>query len=466
MSDYSTELPVRSQLPGQTNYDDILVKIADGTAGASQLLGVDASGRITVKLDDGFGNGINSQTLAATQWLQVVMPANGPAAPGTASTFSVLAGGIYNATTPTLTDGQQASLQLTSSGALIVSATLPYDTNYGTVGANTLRTAAEIGNATGAANFNYGTVGAQTLRVASQIGNATGAADFGAGATDAQTLRVAANTYDGAGNAINSVALGGSRYLDVSNPNIGPAAPGTASAYSALAGGIYNSPAETLTAGQQSALQLTSSGALIVSATLPYDTNWGTVDATTLRTAAEIGNATGAADFNYGTVGVQTLRVAAQLGNATGSIDYGNGATDAQTIRVAANLDVNGTDVSSTNPVPVSIVSTTAGTAIQAYYTFAALAAGASHTFTYTVAAGHSFNLERVWSTASGKIKTQVQNNGATIFTGFNSTANPNIDMTVVVAPLIAAGVAVTVIITNLDLVPFDVYATVEGNQN
>lgn len=43
--------------------------------------------------------------------------------------------------------------------------TLSNDTNYGVVGASTLRTASQIGNATGAASFNAGIVGAQTLRV-------------------------------------------------------------------------------------------------------------------------------------------------------------------------------------------------------------------------------------------------------------------------------------------------------------
>lgn len=46
-----------------------------------------------------------------------------------------------------------------------VTAVLSYDTNYGTVGVNTLRSAAQIGNATGAANFGAGTTTAQTLRV-------------------------------------------------------------------------------------------------------------------------------------------------------------------------------------------------------------------------------------------------------------------------------------------------------------
>lgn len=39
------------------------------------------------------------------------------------------------------------------------------DTDYGTVGANTIRTGAQIGNATGAADFNSGAASAQTLRV-------------------------------------------------------------------------------------------------------------------------------------------------------------------------------------------------------------------------------------------------------------------------------------------------------------
>jgi hypothetical protein len=71
-----------------------------------------------------------------------------------------------------------------------------------------------------------------------------------------------------------------------------------------------------------------------------------------------------------------------------------------------------------------------------------------------------------MWASASGKIKAVLQNNGSTIMVGFNSTANPNIDMTIVAPPTIAAGNTASVIITNLDLVAFDVYATIEGNQN
>src|ERR1035437_8107480 len=170
MADYDSELPIRSQLPGQVAPDDIIVKIGDATNPTTQMLVVDAAGKITVKLDDQSGNGIDSQSLAATRWLQVVDPANGPAQPGTASAYSTLAGGIYNSPGVTLTAGQQASLQLDSSGHLLVTNTNTDDHNYGVVGSNTLRTAAQIGNATGAADFNAGATGAQTLRVVANQG--------------------------------------------------------------------------------------------------------------------------------------------------------------------------------------------------------------------------------------------------------------------------------------------------------
>lgn len=187
MSDFNSSLPVRTQSNG-----DVVAFIADGTV-SSQLLAVDSSGRITIKLDDGVGNAINSQSLSATQWLQVTDPAQGPAAPGAAASFSELAGGIFHSSPITLTNGQQSSIQLSAAGHVLVDATVvfPYDTNYGVVGATTLRTAAQIGNATGAADFNFGTIGAQSLRVAAEVGNATGIADYNFGAASAQTLRSA-----------------------------------------------------------------------------------------------------------------------------------------------------------------------------------------------------------------------------------------------------------------------------------
>lgn len=198
MSDFNSSLPVRTQSNG-----DVVAFLADGTT-PSQLLAIDSSGRVTIKLDDGSGNAITSQVSGAQRALDVGInvsgvqidpreirlltatdvvtsqqgttpwvskdQADGPVTPGTVASFSNLAGGQFNTTLPTLTNGQQAALQVSSSGLLLTSTTLSEDTNYGTVGTNTLRSAAQIGNATGAADFNSGATGAQTLRVAANQG--------------------------------------------------------------------------------------------------------------------------------------------------------------------------------------------------------------------------------------------------------------------------------------------------------
>lgn len=245
MSDINSGLPLRTQLPGQVNYDDVIIRVADAT-NTGNLLAVDAAGLIGIRNYDGAGVAITSQANGGQRALDVMSQSAGPVAPGAAASFSDLIGAQYNATLPVATDGQQVSVQVDANGRLYAVVTaLPatVDTNYGAVGASTIRTASQIGNAagaadfnfgsagaqtlrvaailgnaagaiaydfgassaqtvrtsalvgnaTGAADFNYGAVGAQTLRTASQIGNATGAANFGNGATGAQTLRVAAN---------------------------------------------------------------------------------------------------------------------------------------------------------------------------------------------------------------------------------------------------------------------------------
>jgi hypothetical protein len=99
----------------------------------------------------------------------LTFPANaGPVSPGTIAGSSGLIGGEYSTTLPTLTTGQQAAIQVDSRGRLlIVDTNFPgtVDTNYGTVGVNTIRTASQIGNATGGADFAAGNSSAQTLRV-------------------------------------------------------------------------------------------------------------------------------------------------------------------------------------------------------------------------------------------------------------------------------------------------------------
>jgi hypothetical protein len=429
MSDFNSALPIRSELVGQAVYEDIIIKLGDATNPATQQAAVDTFGSQSSVIKDIAGNAIGDQLLSASYWFQVVMPANGPAAPGTASAFSVLAGGIYNSTPPTLTTGQQSALQLDANGRLLVDAAIvfPYDENWGVVGPTTLRTAAEIGNATGAADFNYGTVGAQTLRVASQIGNATGAADFGAGATDAQTLRVTANQ----------------------------GTPGTA------ANGWFVRPTDGT---NSQAYTAAGEAKVTITEPLPAGTNSiGTVVASNFPTTV---------DTNYGTVGANTIRTAAQIGNATGAADFNNGATDAQTLRVAANLAVGGANVSGTNPVPVSITSALVGTSINDYNTAAAVAAGGTSNHVYTITSAKTFNGKKIWASASGalKIEVQVSPDGSTYTTkwvGFNSTATPNItiDLDELVFLESGTGSTIRIIRTNEDKKAMDVYSTISGTE-
>lgn len=400
MADFNSSLPVRTQANG-----DVVAFLADGTT-PSQLLAITAAGHLLNDLFDGSGTALTSQANGGQRALDVMPQTAGPVTPGTVAAFSNLIGGQFNTTLPTLTNGQQSAVQLDSRGrVLTTSSNFPttVDTNYGTVGANTVRTAAQIGNATGAADFNTGAIGAQTLRVAANLSNATGAVDYNFGAASAQTLRVAA---------------------------------------------------------------------LLGNATGVIDYNYGAASAQTIRVASQIGNAAGAADFNYGTIGAQSLRVASQIGNATGAANFGNGATGAQTLRVAANLAVAGADVTTLNPVPVTIVSTTLGTEINKYNTTASLAAGSSVNHNYAITALKTFKGKMFWASASGKIKIEVQispdgTTFTTFWVGFNSTATPNISINLDLLTITDTGVGsvVRIIVTNKDLLAQDVYSTISGSE-
>lgn len=233
---------------------------------------------------------------------------------------------------PTYTTGQTSPLSLTTSGALRV------DTS-GSVISGTVT----VSNFPTTVDTNYGTVGASTIRTASQIGNATGAAAFNAGTTTAQTLRVVLPTDQ---TAI-PVTQSGTWTVQQGTPPwsvVGNVASGVADSGNPLKiGAIFNTTQPTVTNAQRVDLQATSRGALIVATgadnfninnisgiiSLPtgaatsalqvtgnaslssidgkLNNNYGAA-AGALRTASQIGNTTGAADFNAGTTGAQTLR--------------------------------------------------------------------------------------------------------------------------------------------------------------
>lgn len=132
---------------------------------------------------------------------------------------------------------------------------------------------------TSSSDTGYGVVGINTLRTAAQIGNATGAADFNAGNASNQTLRVVVATNQSA------IPVTGT-FWQTTQPISG-----------------------TVTANQG-----TSPWVISGSVSLSDDHNYGTVSATTLRSAAQIGNATGAADFGAGATSGQTLRTVSNQG--------------------------------------------------------------------------------------------------------------------------------------------------------
>lgn len=324
-------------------------------------------------------------------------------------------------------------------------------------------------------------------------------------AIDASGL-IGAKAYDGAGTALTSQANGGQRALDVgidvagvqidprqiraltagdsvtavqgTSPWIGkdqsdgPVAPGTVASFSSLAGGQFNTVLPTVTNTQQVALQVDSSGRIIISpltsastitvSNLPttVDTNYGTVGSSTIRTAAQIGNATGAADFNAGATGAQTLRV-------TGNQGTPNTAGNAW----PTYLTIGGVANGPTNPIFVSS-SDVAGVSIDNYNTDSALAANASNNHDYTVTAAKTFYTKQFWASGSGKLKVEVQYETAaasgifnSFWVGFNSTANPNILIPVPTSKTQVTGARLRIIRTNLDKQSQDVYSTISGTE-
>lgn len=222
------------------------VKIAgaDNTGAETNYMNVDSSGRPTViaQISTAAGSAINfgQATMAAS--LPVVIASNQSA--------------IAIANFPTTVD-----------------------TNYGAVGASTLRVASQIGNATGSAAFNAGTTTAQTLRVVlptdqsaipvSQSGAWTVAATQSGAWSTGRTWTLASGTDSVAaaqsgtwtvqpGNTANTTP-----WL-VTDSSDGSVAAGTAAAKSSLSGLIFNTALPTLTNGQQAALQGDSSARLII----------------------------------------------------------------------------------------------------------------------------------------------------------------------------------------------------------
>jgi hypothetical protein len=83
---------------------------------------LDRENEVSVTITDPTNN--KNVAVTTSNELKAVSTAQGSVAPGTVATTSVLTGGKYTATPPTLTDGQQVALQVDANGNLKTNATL------------------------------------------------------------------------------------------------------------------------------------------------------------------------------------------------------------------------------------------------------------------------------------------------------------------------------------------------------
>jgi hypothetical protein len=84
---------------------------------------IQRDGEIQIVGQDSSGNQVNYVTADANGNLATKDYADGPVSPGTAASVSALVGGQYNSILPTLTNTQQAAIQVDASGRLIISPT-------------------------------------------------------------------------------------------------------------------------------------------------------------------------------------------------------------------------------------------------------------------------------------------------------------------------------------------------------
>lgn len=100
------------------------IKLTDGTnitavkAASTAAIATDPAAVVTLSPNGNQATAANQATEITS--LQLIDNAIGPVSPSTAATNSWLGGGVYNSAAPTLTNTQQAALQLNSSGALLV----------------------------------------------------------------------------------------------------------------------------------------------------------------------------------------------------------------------------------------------------------------------------------------------------------------------------------------------------------
>ena len=171
---------------------------------------------------------------------------------------------------------------------------------------------------------------------------------------------------------------------------------------------------------------------------------------------------------NIGVV-AQERNAAASDTRQTQQITGKRGTVDTTVVSMDVSLhDEDGNAYTSNNPIPVSLEESE-GDEICDYQTSATVIKNASATHDYTVSGSMTFIGDRAWISGSGKLKVeiQVQDPGEETFStkwvGFNSTANPNVDIDFAKIMKVPTGDIVRLKITNLDNQPQDLYSTLVG---
>jgi hypothetical protein len=131
MSDYNSSLPIRTE-----NNGDAAVKVVDGTI-TSQALSVDASGKVTAKINDGAGNALASSTTTpvGTEQALIVRPITSgtQTVAGTVTANQGTPNSIANAWPVLPTDGTN-SQSYTAAGEAKISVTQPLPAGTNNIG--------------------------------------------------------------------------------------------------------------------------------------------------------------------------------------------------------------------------------------------------------------------------------------------------------------------------------------------
>lgn len=279
------------------------------------------------------------------------------------------------------------------------------DTNYGTVGASTLRTASQIGNATGAASFGAGTTGAQVLRVVlptdqtsipvTQSGSWTVTANAG---TNLNTSLLALDT------SVNGILVAqGSTTLGQTGP---------------LIQGAVTTAAPSYTTAKTSPISLTTAGAIRTDSSATTQPISGTV--TVVQATAANLNATIAPLTNSSIVKAQVQDNAGNGITSTGNALDINLKTSSITLPVslAANQSVNVAQINGITPLMGNGVTGTGSQRVTIASDNTAFSVNSIQSGTWTVQQGTP-----PWS-VTGNIASGVSDSGNPVKIGgvFNTT--------------------------------------------